>query len=688
LIAHIFPWEGRALKQREWQKLEKRAYRLLSKRLQANDAGGGPLCKLSGFQTDAYGIFGKVALVLECKTTARNKRININQAVDKLAGRRPALRRALREKYGKQLKYFRFVIVVGNASAIAPYNRRSKKPRDISVWTPKYFDAVESLASGIGNKAVPYILKELRISNLRASLNEKKPYELLPAIRVSPDGTKNSGTIYSFFAPARSLLDLCYVARVESDQPRAYQRLLNRSRLKKIRKFINGSGTFKNSVVLSIPSKAHFQRRSAARIGTVRGAYGILRIPYVPASMWIIDGQHRIYGFLGANRNRLNAPIPVVGVQNLNNFEQGRIFVDINGNQKPVDVNLLWDLYSQLYSDQPSGVISSMVKEMAFKKASLLYRRIYVPGSSVRSRRYYDIYLANICEAIEKQAILQAAIGLGAKVKLDFLPLPRVQRAASIVRRKLNVLCRSLKVICRQLGERKWWDRFFLSNNGISIVIRLLRELLIFEKIGFDLKELRAALKGPLKRYLEHMDGRIDEVLRNTSSEAGRDNVALDIFAQIRQERDGFAAQKLRAARKFTGDDAFQKIIGNFEKSMREIIRKKLQPGVADWWHERIPPDVQEKAEAAWEKGSRKGERLDRVDMSDYIRIISRNWANCFELDYKQSGIDKNDLSLRFKDLCKLRNHYFHFHGSIIPTEEDIWQARILSKNILQPLSP
>ena|ERR1700746_1481368 len=121
----------------EWKKLEKRALRLVSKDLQANYSAGGPRCKLSGYQVDAYGIFGRVAIVFECKTTAADRRININKAVDQLAGRRPAICRALQERHGRQLKYFRFVIIVGNASEIVPYTQRSRKPKDIYVWRPK-----------------------------------------------------------------------------------------------------------------------------------------------------------------------------------------------------------------------------------------------------------------------------------------------------------------------------------------------------------------------------------------------------------------------------------------------------------------------------------------------------------------------------------------------------------------------
>src|SRR5262245_16346636 len=104
--------------QKEWKKLEKRALRLLSRHLQAPYSAGGPACKLAGYQIDAYGVFNKIAIVFECKTSGPERRINVNATIDKLAGRRAVLCRALKKQHGHRLKVFRFVVVVGKAAEI------------------------------------------------------------------------------------------------------------------------------------------------------------------------------------------------------------------------------------------------------------------------------------------------------------------------------------------------------------------------------------------------------------------------------------------------------------------------------------------------------------------------------------------------------------------------------------------
>jgi hypothetical protein len=85
---------------RAWQDFERRTLRMLSKNLLADRAEGRSKCFLAGYQIDAYGVWGKVALVFECKTTTRRKRINVNSEVDKLAGKRSAVVRHLRRLYG------------------------------------------------------------------------------------------------------------------------------------------------------------------------------------------------------------------------------------------------------------------------------------------------------------------------------------------------------------------------------------------------------------------------------------------------------------------------------------------------------------------------------------------------------------------------------------------------------------
>jgi DNA sulfur modification protein DndB len=669
-----------------WKNIERRTLRMLSKHLQADLADGGSKCVLAGYQIDAYGIFGRIALVFECKT-ARHRRLNINDAIDKLAGSRSAIRRDLRRRHGKRLEHFRFVVLVGSADRISRYGRRRRKPKDVSVWTPKYFEAVEQLSKTIRRRALPYVLKELGLANLGKLLLAGRRTVAIPSLRVKPGRGKRNPVLHAFFAPARILLDLGYVARLESSNPRAYQRLLSKSRVKDIADYINAGGGFKNSVVLSLPKRARFKPKwsQAGKRLPLGIDGGVLTIPYEPASLWIIDGQHRIYGYANARPNRLDSPLPVVGVRVPSALEQGKIFVDINKNQKPVDPNLLWDLYSQLMPDSATGLVSELVRNLNSQASSPLHEKIYVPGSSNKPRRGYKIYMVNVCDGIVRQGIFQLSIGHKSRTPLEDISLGRLQRASKRTYKNFTTLYRALRVLCEDVGQKSWWRGFFLSNNGISIVTRLFRELLIYGKVRFKRGELIAFLKPSLASYFEQMEGSLDAVLRNTSSEGGRESAAVDILGLLNRQHEDFAREKLREARKVTREDAFYRALGDFEKSMRGIITEQLEKQTPRWWEERIPQVVRERVEETRTRSNGEGSRLDYLEMSDYMRIISHNWRDCFSSCYSPFKRDKNWLNLKLQELTALRNKYFHFRGAPEPSEQDTWHARILVGQILEP---
>lgn len=670
------------MSQGAWRNLERQMLRLVSKHLQADDFDGGPKCSIGGYQVDAYGVFAKTALIFECKT---GRRVNLKQVIDRLSAAKTIIRREIRRRHGKHIKYFRFVIVVGRTEDIAKHRRRQQKPKDIVVWTPKYFHSVKSLAKAINRRALPYILKELHFKDLREAMAMPRSKIRLPALRVKRTLNRRKESIYTFFAPARTLLDLGYVARLESSLPSAYQRLLNGSRLRAIEDYINVGNSFKNSVVVNLPDNVKFAKKSSAALtsSTQKVDVGLLEIPLIPASLWIIDGQHRIYGY--NSTQKLDSPLSVIGVQFMTIFEQGKIFVDINKNQKPVDPNLLWDLYFHLAQNEYTGIISALVRDLTSNRHSKLYEKIYVPDVSQKARKDYKIYMANVCEAVVKQNLFQSALRYSSKTKLEDMPMNRIHDASALVYRRLNMLYGALHDLCSQLGHTTWWRRFFLSNNGISIMVRILKEFFNYKKTPTTQKDFRTFLKDPFASYFSLMTGRLDDILKNSSSEGGRESVAIDFLVQANNVHGDFAVDKLREARKITRQDLFFSTIGFFEKNMRRIIKEELSKLCADWWDQRIPPDVKQSAEAKWEQKEKIGEALNFLDFSDYPRILSHNWNDSFSAHYGKIKKDKNWLNLKFQELIALRNKYFHFHGSVTPSEQDTWHTRILIDDILRP---
>ena len=78
-----------------------------------------------------------------------------------------------------------------------------------------------------------------------------------------------------------------------------YQRLIKKKRLLEVRKFINEGGYFPNSLIISIDSDGkgvQFLPAGPKNDGAI-SRIGTLLIPKRYHSAYIIDGQHRLYGY-------------------------------------------------------------------------------------------------------------------------------------------------------------------------------------------------------------------------------------------------------------------------------------------------------------------------------------------------------------------------------------------------------
>jgi DNA sulfur modification protein DndB len=203
----------------------------------------------------------------------------------------------------------------------------------------------------------------------------------VPAIEGRMGGKK----YYMFSIEPEILLKLGFVlhrtAANEAEMP-TYQRLLVPSRLKGIRKFIDDGGYFPNSVILNFNKKDKINFEATSKGDDSVSRNGTLKIPNTYAIAYIIDGQHRVYGYAGTQFKDSNT-IPVVAFEGLAATEQLKIFMDINENQKAVSktlrITLEEDLYwgSEVAASRIKALRSSVIQRLSgdagplFKKISI-----------------------------------------------------------------------------------------------------------------------------------------------------------------------------------------------------------------------------------------------------------------------------------------------------------------------------
>lgn len=203
----------------------------------------------------------------------------------------------------------------------------------------------------------------------------------VPAI----EGTMGGKTYYMFSLEPETLLKIGFVlhrTRANETEMPTYQRLLVPSRLKGITKFIDGGGYFPNSAILNFNErdvKLEFQGQQRSKDSASRT--GILKIPNAFAIAYIIDGQHRIYGYANSKFKASNT-IPVVAFKNLDPGDQLELFMQINENQKAVSPTLRITLEEDLYwnaarlDSRLKALRSSVIRALGGNSSGPLYNKI------------------------------------------------------------------------------------------------------------------------------------------------------------------------------------------------------------------------------------------------------------------------------------------------------------------------
>jgi hypothetical protein len=109
------------------------------------------------------------------------------------------------------------------------------------------------------------------------------------------------------------------------------------------------------------------------------------------------------------------------------------------------------------------------------------------------------------------------------------------------------------------------------------------------------------------------------------------------------------------------------KILEELETGLRELIQRKLAEVCRNWWKERVPKDVRDRAELRrknderqypWHK-KRSLPLVFYIDFTDYVKIIVRrnNWREVFKQVFK----DKDIISTKLRELEPIRNAIAHF---------------------------
>ena len=209
-----------------------------------------------------------------------------------------------------------------------------KDSHNVYFINDRFVDELDRIAGKNGNFARTVLCQEL-------FKGEPLPYQVpsFNALMEKIDGAK----VYSFFANAKDVVDTMYVHRrlpQDTGFAMAYQRMVKPDKVQDIGKYLEATASFfPNSIVVAVKGE-NFEQ--------IDGNMGRLTLPNIYGNMWIIDGQHRLYGSAFSNTDK---PISICALEGLDGMLQAKQFTSINSNQTKVSGDLIWDLKGELFRD-------------------------------------------------------------------------------------------------------------------------------------------------------------------------------------------------------------------------------------------------------------------------------------------------------------------------------------------------
>jgi len=476
----------------------------------------------------------------------------------------------------------------------------------------------------------------------------------VPAI----EGRMGGKTYYMFSLEPHLLLKLGFVlhrTRANEAEMPTYQRLLVPSRLSGISKFIEKGGYFPNSAIINFSergAKREFQAHS--RLTDSSSRTGVLKIPNCYAIAYIIDGQHRIYGYADSPYKDTNT-IPVVAFVGLDPSEQLELFMDINQNQKAVSPTLRITLEEDLYwnaarlDSRLKALRSSIIRQLGGDQSGPLYGKISLgeDKAELQAKPFADGLLRSglIPEASGNRMIEDppgsSLYDVGNTDHKSEMPKARAR-----VTQLLNRCYEYLEERCKP--HEKILSTYLISNKGTFAIIRLLGSLHAFEcEMGrLSIKSTSDERLDALRKYLKALvdalvviDGENPDVLLGRHG-SGAETVWFRTFQLAISDRfPEYSPPELQDWRE-RQDKALQdkgrELGTRIERHIKGFVIAQLKTLFGDNWDIEIGSiqrECETRAREQVEKNYKEGlgrhdiPWTDQFFISDYKTIIERYWT-------------------------------------------------------------
>lgn len=602
-------------------------------------------------QIDVFAADDETILIVECKSSEDLNEVQFKKDIEKLHGQMEGLRKcALKQYPGRKVK---FIWATHNCIMSAKDIKRLQE-WDIIFFSDSTIQYYSELVKHLGTCSRYQLL-----GNLLANTEIKKMQNKVLAIKSKMGGHE----YYEFSIEPEKLLKIGYVLHrneANKNMMPTYQRIIKRKRLKEVQSFINDGGYFPNSIIVSIDSggrKLQFDE-SPTKLDDSISKIGVLHLPKRYHSAYIIDGQHRLYGYSDSEYANTNS-IPIVAFVDLDRSEQLKLFMDINENQKSVSKTLRITLNSDMLWDSPNqnerrDAIRSKIAQMCGEEqSSPLLGRVVIGEDEKNNIKCITIQAIQL--ALQKCSFFSTFAKNNTIATNGSFDVGDNQATIDRFYPFLEGCFKTVKNECEtewSLGEQG----ILTINRGIQGIIRIINDvvnLLIAQNKLFPLTQDIDDIINEVEYYMSPLLNHINKLTEEQRIElksfygGGAENKYLHYFQKVIHDSltdfnpEGLEEYIENTTKEYNATS--KEYIYAIEEKLKDVIAESLQEYYGDkWLIKGLPKTTYKEAEKA---ASDKNYELlsndeesdiepwDCISLSDCkdIVVYSRNWSEIFE---------------------------------------------------------
>lgn len=639
-------------------------------------------------QIDVFAKDDEVALVIECTQSETPKKKSMSALIDKVNTFDEPVRQAINNNYGKEAKLkVKFIIATRNI-IWGDADLEKCRRQNIIIITETEIEYFKLLTKHLRGAARfqfhGHLFRGLGIPALS---------KIVPATK----GKMGNSTFYNFLIKPGELMKISYVSHKSSmsdieEDIKTYQRMVSSSRLKDIAKYIEEGGMFPTNIVVNFKTHKEKPLKFERASPSSDMEFGNLTLPNQFAAAWIIDGQHRLYGYayrdMVQGKKTDKSVLSVLAFENLPPEKETQMFQDINSKQTKVSSNLIAELSAQLHWDSPhpgsrlNALHSRIASELGKQKTSPLYNRI--KGANESGNSFKCITITSITVGLEK-------VGLVGYVKdFSFHTGALADKNPKNLTQSLKKAVLCLSGILNIFEERvpQNWELgdaaggYLCRNNALRAIFHVVKDICEhLEKEDKDLSVLtNEELLDAIGKYLIPLA----EFFAKTNADTilafrrlggtGLVAVKQQSMAMNEQINNVFPKYYPKGLKEHKdlmnqeGKDEAVIKVNRINEIMQKYTIKTLKEIHGDdinkWWIEGTPNSVVQKCLKKWGDKFQEGEQYQYLDIIDYQTIAKskENWDSFKEV-FSLDSPDKSSRDERtkwIKGINDIRNKTHH----------------------------